>query len=232
MFEANDFNLYSWASNPKTATGKLRTLWDSKYFYILAEITTDPNFDFTASQSTVWERDSLGVFVDYSYKRDENYKYSLANGDIYEYLNIQADGKYYGTYGTSSVKPEDYPEILISSEKNATGYVMEIAIPLSKPGLKIGEKVGFDVNICEADSGKRVGVTAWNANATDMWQYSNVLGTITLGGSNAPKEEPKEEPETDDNTTSPTTGDFTALMVAAVLASAGSALIISKKKVK
>jgi Domain of unknown function (DUF1083). len=184
--DMSEQNLTYFSSSPEDTTGKFITVYDSNYIYLYAEVS-DSDIDYSnADSSQTWNRESIGVMLDFSYNRSENYEYSYAdNGDLVCYINLSGDGVLatYHMYA-SDAKTGLFDKISYKtiSDDGKGKIIYEIAMPFPSE-VKVAEKLkfGMEVLATNAEGGTRVGVISWSPDGSEMWHYSDVCGTALLG---------------------------------------------------
>ncbi len=158
-----------------TASAKVKALWNLKTIYLYAEVT-----DSEVSASG----DALEIYFDQNYARgdvcdsdDKSYRISSAN----ELICFGQEAK------------EKQVESFV--KKTEDGYVIEAAISLPGSLLVIGNRMGFELRLNDADaSGKTLGTLSWCDAEGKPEENPASLGTIRLASPGEPKEE-TDEPE-------------------------------------
>ena len=180
------------SSGPVNASAAVRTMWDDEYLYVYA-VVTDPVLDEAATAAH--EQDSIEVFVSERNHRDASYidgdgqyRVSFTNRQSFNASNVSNDGF------DSAAKIID------------GGYVIEMAIKLYavKPGE--GNIVGFDVQVNDADGGRRNALAIWSDFTGMGYRDASNWGELTLlselpaeeeeetGGDSAPETIPSSQP--------------------------------------
>lgn len=233
--------------SPGNTNGVFYTLYDSNYIYLYVDVT-DPDIDYShATPEETWNRESIGVILDFSYIREEAYEYSYANsGDLICYINLSGDG----TMVTYHMYATDADTGLYDKIKFATvadtgnGHILyELAMPIPEQvDVSEGLKFGFEITACNAELGSRVGVVTWSPEGSEMWHYTDVCGTAIFGAAvvvETPEPETEAEPktaaeapvETVDTPPSPATGNITiAISIIAAASASTLAYFAAKKK--
>ncbi|MHB1152587.1 MAG: sugar-binding protein [Eubacteriales bacterium] len=229
----------------ETATAIVYSLWDGNfvYFYaVIADKTVDAQL-----KDDAWNQDAMGFMLDFAYKREPEVSYRDLGDDAYAgYVNVPA------VEGT-----KNYPESptvfgiqkYIDGTKSyckltATGYEIEIQIPLAYKTYNPGDKIGYEIFINNAvGEGTRAGVVNWkagDANGVNSWQYANDMGTLIFNEkpaetaapeTDAPAaEEAGEEAAAPVTTTAPQTADTAVVAAAAIAVICLGVITIVKKK--
>lgn len=148
------------------ATAKARVLWDEGHLYVLAEVT-DPLLN--ASSDLVHERDSFEIFVD-----ENNGKTAEYEKDDFQY-RVAYTGE---TSASGAAKPS---MITAKTTVTATGYLVEFSVPLNTVKGADGLKLGFDLQVNDADaSNARVGIAKWNDPTNESWRNTSGWGVLLL----------------------------------------------------
>ena len=176
-------NLDYFENNPCDSTGVFRAVYDSSFIYVYVGVT-DANIDYShESPEQTWNRESIGVMFDFSYVRTPEYEYSYAdNGDLVEYANLSGDDVLV-TYHMIAEDEPLYEKIQHSTISEKGGHIYyEIALPIPEQVTPAeGGKFGFEVIACNAADGGRAGVVSWSPEGSEMWHYTDVLGTAVWG---------------------------------------------------
>ncbi len=229
-------NLAYFSSNPENSTGTFWALYDSEYIYVYVEVK-DEVIDYTHEDPyQTWNRESVGVMLDFDYIREEAYEYNYAeNGDNVAYLNFAGDfvAVTYHIYAQDLADSDpnkglyDLLQLQSVSDTGDGRILYEMALPFPDDfDVEEGAKFGFEVIATNAQDGSRQGVVSWSPEGSEMWHYTDVCGTAILGA--APAEEaPADEPAAD--TTAPVTADAGIVAAAAVMAAAAG-VVLSKKR--
>jgi len=149
------------------ATASAKVLWDETHIYVLMDVQ-DPILNDDALE--VHNQDSVEVFLSQNNTRSPFY---LA-GDYQlrvSFRNHQSFGSGGPVSGFES-----------ASELTATGYRVELKIPLESPAYD-GRILGFDLQVNDANGqGVRQSVAKWN-DLTDLsWQSTENWGLLQLVG--------------------------------------------------
>ncbi|MDE7183780.1 MAG: endo-1,4-beta-xylanase, partial [Lachnospiraceae bacterium] len=149
------------------ASASAKLLWDEQYLYVLAEVT-DPALDNTSTENH--EQDSLEVFIDEnnhktdSYEDDDKqYRVSYVNKQSFNGKNCSAEN------------------ILSAAKETDSGYQIEAAFKWTDITPVSGDKIGIDLQINDAEGGKRIGTVSWYDESGMGWSSPSVFGTATLG---------------------------------------------------
>ncbi|WP_051585735.1 endo-1,4-beta-xylanase [Caldanaerobius polysaccharolyticus] len=149
---AKSLNVNTFVKGINGATAKVKTLWDSKNLYVLAQVV----------DNTPAANDSIELFVD-------------KNGD--KSTTYQPDDKHYIIYRDNSGS-SDITHYVQSDEY---GYTVQAAIPLGDVNPQVGAKIGFDVRVNDdKGSGTVDSIAVWNdySNAQDV--STAYYGDLTL----------------------------------------------------
>jgi len=233
-------NLAYFSSSPENSTGKFWAVYDSNYLYVYAEVK-DEVIDYSHEDpNQTWNRESIGVMLDFDYIREEEYEYNYAtNGDRVAYLNFAGDfvAVTYHIYANDLPESDPYHGLydllkLQSVSDTGDGRILyEMALPFPEDfKVEEGAKFGFEILACNAEDGGRQGVVSWSPEGSEMWHYTDVCGTAILGAAaveEAPADEPTDAPAAD--TTAPVTADAGIVAAAAVMAAAAG-VVLSKKR--
>ncbi|MCL6457242.1 MAG: endo-1,4-beta-xylanase [Gorillibacterium sp.] len=149
------------------ATGVAKALWDDQNLYILIQVS-DAQLD--KSSANVWEQDSIEIFLD-----ENNAKTSFYQDD---------DGQFRVNFANeTSFNPPSLAAGFVSATKVAgTNYTVEVKIPFKQVTPADGMKLGFDVQINDAQDGIRQSVAAWNDTTGNGYMDTSVYGELTLTG--------------------------------------------------
>ncbi|MGP4039144.1 endo-1,4-beta-xylanase [Gracilibacillus sp. D59] len=163
------------------ANGTAKILWDDNNLYVMFQVS-DSNLDKT--NENAWEQDSIEVFV------DEN------NGKTASYEDD--DGQYRVNFDNeTSFNPESIAEGFESATHvSDNGYTVEVKIPFKTITPTADTKIGFDVQINDAQDGARQSAATWNDTTGAGYQDTSVFGVLTLEASSDPEPEPEsDQPE-------------------------------------
>ena len=233
-------NLDDWTDSPENSTGKFWAVYDSEYLYVYVEVT-DAVIDYSHEDpEETWNRESVGIMIDFDYNRTEEYEYSYEdNGDRVAYLNFAGDfvAVTYHIYANDLEESDPYYGLydmlkLQSVSDTGDGRILyEVALPFPddfKP--EEGAKFGFEIGAQNAEDGGRVGVVSWSPNGHQMYKYTDVCGTVVLGAL-AEEEAPADEAPVEDGaaTTAPVTADAGVVAAAAVMAAAAGVVLSTKR---
>ncbi|MEM7129487.1 MAG: sugar-binding protein [Chloroflexota bacterium] len=152
-----------------------RGLFDSRYLYILVEVTDD--ILQNDSLTEVWLDDTIELYIN-----GNNSQGSVYDGvDDSQFLFRWSDPTNYR--GTHSIRvPSDTQRVIINS---SNGYLMELALPLSALGITTeSQEFGFDIHVVDDDDGgDRDNKINWHATNDDVWLDPSLMGTARLVGS-------------------------------------------------
>ena len=147
-----------------TLTGSsYKVMWDDKYVYVRVDVKDS---DLNASNKNAYEQDSVEVFID-----QKNNKGSSYDGDDAQYRVSYLNMATFNGGNSSLFKS--------SAKKTDDGYVVFMACPLDKIKPEMGGKIGFDVQINQADvNGARTGIRNWFNNTNEGYTDPSGLGTL------------------------------------------------------
>ena len=233
-------NLDYFPNNPQNSTGKFWACYDSEYLYVYVEVKDDV-IDYSHEDPyQTWNRESVGVMLDFDYIREEAYEYNYAtNGDRVAYLNFAGDfvAQTYHIYASDLADGDEYKELngllkLQSVKDTGDGRILyEMALPFPDDvKVEEGTKFGFEILATNAENGGRQGCISWSPEGSEMWHYTDVCGTAILGAApavEAPADDAVEAPA--DGTEAPVTSDAGVVAAAAVMAAAAG-VVLSKKR--
>lgn len=168
------------------ATAKL--LWDNENLYVQVTVK-DSLLDATAEAAH--EKDSLEIFVDENNQKTKSYQEDDKQYRI-NYLNEHSFN------GSNCVEENIVSKVALTED----GYVVEAAIKWTHEQVKSGTKIGLELQINDAENGKRTGTLSW-ADTTGMgWSSPAVFGTVVLFDKDAKEDKPGES-ETETPTEKP-----------------------------
>ncbi len=190
-------NLDYFSGSFEDSTGTFWALYDNGYIYLYVDIA-DEDIDYSnENPEQTWNRESIGVMFDFSYNRTPQYEYSYAgNGDKVCYINLSGDGVMvtYHMYDKDQNNGLfDQIEFKTVSPESGAGHILyEIACPIPEEiDVEEGGKFGLEVIATEALGGTRQGCVSWSPEGSEMWHYSDVLGTAIWGEKSGAEEEPE-----------------------------------------
>ncbi len=168
------------------ATAKL--LWDNENLYVQVTVK-DSLLDATAEAAH--EKDSLEIFVDENNQKTKSYQEDDKQYRI-NYLNEHSFN------GSNCAEENIVSKVTLTED----GYVVEAAIKWTHEQVKSGTKIGLELQINDAENGKRTGTLSW-ADTTGMgWSSPAVFGTVVLFDKAAKEDKPGES-ETETPTEKP-----------------------------
>jgi len=168
-------NLNYFRKGPKVSSAIAYIVSDYDFINIYIEVV-DSNIDY--SNKTVWEKDSVGILLDFNYYREKE----TFGSDTQElmnnigYINIAVDGTFelYNAY----LETEYSDKIETDTMETDNGYSIEMKLPIINNFT--GNKIGFEPLIIDAYYGCRQGVYTWDIDGSEMWHYTHVAGTLIL----------------------------------------------------
>ena len=149
-----------------TASGVAKAMWDEENLYVMVEVQ-DPVLNSDSSQ--VHEQDSIEIFVDETNCKASSYEAGMGQYRI-NYKNEQ-------TFNGSGIEEgfESYARIVDG------GYVIEAKIPFKTVEPAANDKIGFDVQINDANAdGTRQDIVMWYDETGNSWQSGANWGEVTL----------------------------------------------------
>ncbi|MDP4087879.1 MAG: sugar-binding protein [Bacillota bacterium] len=163
---ANTMITDTWQQGTSGATAKVKTMWDDKNLYVLAEVTDSL---LNKDSANPWEQDSVEVFLD-----QNNHKTSSYEGDDYQ-IRVNYDNEQSG--GTNGI-PSGFKSV---TKRTDSGYVVVESIPLTTITISNGTILGFDVQVNNADNtGKRVSTVSWSDPTGNGWASTVGWGNLLL----------------------------------------------------
>ena len=164
--QAKDVQLQIRTGTTKAAvTAKL--LWDEQYLYVLADVT-DAALDKTSS--AVHEQDSIEVFID-----ENNHKSDSYEDDDKQYrINYENARSFNGP----NCNEENVVSAAVVTDK---GYLIEAAFKWTEIAPAVGDTIGVELQINDAEGGKRIGTVSWYDESGQGWSSPGVFGSATLG---------------------------------------------------
>ena len=174
------------------ADAQASLMWDQEFLYVFAQIR-DGALDKTASQAH--EQDSLEVFID-----ENNHKSAAYEEDDKQYrINYTAEQSYNGVKCVAE-------NIVSAAKTTADGYVIEAAFKWTDIAPVEGMEIGLELQINDAEGGKRIGTLSWYDESGQGWSSPGVFGTARLVKDLTEQEipEPTPEPTPEPGTPEPT----------------------------
>lgn len=182
-----EHNLGTFPDSPQNTSGEFYMVYDSEYIYLYVNVIDKGAVDYSNPyKEEIWNRDSIGVILDFSFNREFEYEYSYEkNGDKVCYVELSGDDYLV----TNHMYAEDadtnlYEKIMRATMKHAVvmgvgNVAYEIAMPIPE-GIELNSKtkVGFEISIQDAFEGTGVGVTSWSPNGALMYKWSDVCGRL------------------------------------------------------
>lgn len=153
-----------------------RSLWDSTYLYVLAEVE---DMTLVSESGLAWEDDIVEVFLDTGYSRGTTYD----GADDYQFGFRVSDSVVHtgaNSLGTTT-------GVTFQQTTTGTGYRIEAAIPWALVGgsPSADSTIGIDIAIGDDDNGglgdSRLG---WNDRQNTAQNSPSAFGTATLSGFN------------------------------------------------
>ena len=150
------------------AKSEAKLLWDEDNLYVKVEVTDSV---LNKDNTNAWEQDSLEVFVD-----ENNHKSSSYEEDDKQYrINYENEYSHSGTHAEGAVQS------VATVPKEGGGYNIEAAFKWTDVKPAVGDMIGLELQINDADeSGKRVGILSWYDETGMGWSSPAVFGTAKL----------------------------------------------------
>ncbi len=164
------------------ASAEASLMWDQEYLYVFAQIK-DSELDATSSQ--VHEKDSLEIFIDENNHKSDAYEEDDKQYRI-NYLNEQS-------FNGPKCKAENIQSMVTTTED---GYNVEAAIKWTDIVPASDMEIGIELQINDAEGGKRIGTLSWYDESGNGWSSPGVFGTAMLKDSLT---EPDDEPQGPDD---------------------------------
>lgn len=154
-----------------------RAMHDGNRLYLLVRVINEPFFERFDDSSGSWQDDSIEIFIDAGNEGASQY-----DGNDFQHI-IRFDGP--GQAGSNSASGIDLAWAT-SSTIDAVGEniaTYEISIDLSSVGIRIGNRIGLDVQINDDDDGgDRDSKWAWwsPSGNDDAWLNPSLFGPAIL----------------------------------------------------
>ena len=203
------------------ATGKIWTAWDASNLYVYAEIT-DAKVTKPEDITNEWANDSIELYVNLSGEEG-------AIADI-NAAQITYGPSYESILGGGLYRENNMDKIKTAFQYTDFGYTVELALPFTDFGAKVGATLGFAAGInddADDDSSTREFHIFDSDGLGSAWQTADSnWGTLTLTDKvyEAPKAEAGEEGG------SAATADAGIIAAVASLAASGAAVLSLKKR--
>ena len=149
-----------------------KLLWDEDNLYVIANVEDSV---LNKDSANAYEQDSLEVFID-----ENNHKTDSYEEDDKQYrINYENEQSFNGKKCT-----EDNVESVAVVPKEGGGYGIEAAFKWTDLTPEIGDLIGLELQINDADeSGSRIGTLSWYDASGQGWSAPSVFGTAMLGDS-------------------------------------------------
>lgn len=168
--KAPAFDTATWVTGKSGATAKVQTMWDQKNLYVLYHVTDSV---LNSSNANAWEQDSIETFLDVNNHKSPAYESDDGQYRV-SYKNAKSGG------GAASA---DLNAWTSATSKTDTGYLVEMAIPLTSITPANGTMLGFDAQVNDADaSGARTGVVTWSDSTGKSYTDTSHFGNLELVG--------------------------------------------------
>lgn len=174
VFDVDTRNFTYVSGNRTTVSATARLMWDSEYLYVLAEVK-DPVISYT-NQQFAYFRDSVEIVMDERNEKDGLYiPHNVTCGQ----WRVGAKEDDLSGYGDAYTKASN--KFVGKTTLSDKGYIVEMAVPFTELIPALGAKIGFEMQVNDDNgSGSRTGIVCWNSASGESWQYTDVLGTVTL----------------------------------------------------
>ncbi|MBQ1994539.1 MAG: endo-1,4-beta-xylanase, partial [Lachnospiraceae bacterium] len=142
-------------------------LWDEEYLYAYVNVTDSV---LNSDSANAHEKDSFELFIDENNNKTNSYEDDDKQYRI-NYLNEH------------SFNGKKCLEENITSFANVTdnGYEIELAIKWTDITPEVGNNIGLELQINDADAtGSRIGTLSWYDVSGQGWSKPGVFGTVTL----------------------------------------------------
>ncbi len=177
-----DQNLGRFPDSPQNTTGEFWLTYDEDFIYLYVDIT-DPVIDYSHPNNyETWNRDSIGIILDFDYIRTADYYYDGTENICY--INLSGDNVLatYHKYGKQHYA-EAFEKIETATvSNNGNGHILyEVAMPYPMGvDVSVGTNIGFEVCAIDSVDGGRVGHISWSEDGSFMDVRTDVLGTLIL----------------------------------------------------
>ena len=222
---------YAWGMIDTSTKGKVKTLWDENFLYVLGIVN-----DAVVSNSNpeaLWQRDSMDFFID----QDNNETGTeVPLNDNSGFFSIGAKDDQFNLSGMMGNAAKD--DFKFKTKLIDGGYLIEVAIPWSslKGKAAPGTVIGFDVQINDdLGNGKRESIIVWNDTTSNGFRWVDGYGDLKLvdapKASGAAVAESKEEVKTEtkkEAASNPKTGDVSIISFVVI----ATAAVCGMKKIK
>ncbi|MEZ4726735.1 MAG: endo-1,4-beta-xylanase [Caldilineaceae bacterium] len=158
--------------------GAFRALHDGANLYVFVEVTDDVRR--TDSGDQWWEDDAVELYLDGDQSRGTTYD------GVNDFQLIFRPSDSAVIQGPNSATPP--PGIQWHSVDTATGYRVEVALPLAVVGImpQAGVAFGLDVQVMDDDDGDaRDHKLAWHTTVDETWRNPSFFGAAQLAGAPA-----------------------------------------------
>ena len=114
---------------------------------------------------------SLEVFIDENNHKSDSYEDDDKQYRI-NYENAQS-------FSGPNCNEENVVSAAVVTDK---GYLIEAAFKWTEIAPAVGDTIGVELQINDAEGGKRIGTVSWYDESGQGWSSPGVFGTATLGG--------------------------------------------------
>lgn len=158
LIEAKDATVP--ANDNKDASVKFAVCADNKYLYVGAEITDNKVQSGENKACDVWNDDSIEVYIDAGNEKGNSYDINDSQITVgADFIGQKPDVDVAKSLLGGCVGTTQGPatETIASGTKSATGWNIEIGVPLKNSGwdikIKHGLKIGFNIQYNDDDNG-------------------------------------------------------------------------------
>ena len=166
---------------PKDFSAKIYLMWNADYLYIACEITDNVTLQ-EKTGATIFQGDTVEIYLRMNLFED-------AGKTFY----TTSDYQFGFTPGTDAEAPDwnlwnnsrGFGDVLLETQKTATGYTLEIAIPIWEMDMELEPslEIGFDVAIDDVDNlgAPDTEVQLCWSKSSEGWANPTVFQTLILG---------------------------------------------------
>lgn len=149
------------------ATATAKALWDDHNIYVLVDVKDRL---LSKKSSNAHEQDSVEVFIDEDHGKTATYE----KGDVQYRVNFDNEHSINGADDAQSFKS--------ATKKTKEGYQIEFALPYRLVNFKLGQILGFEVQVNNDENGNGVrdSVANWSDLTGNGWSSTEHYGTLEL----------------------------------------------------
>ncbi|MDF2686782.1 MAG: LPXTG-motif cell wall anchor domain protein [Clostridia bacterium] len=178
-----------------------KLLWDSKYLYLLINVS-DPEISYEGDSSST--KDGVEIYLDPMLVRTDNYTAEPLVMQAFIPAPAEASMLFEGEPTSMESFATGAKKAFVLTEK---GYIVEAQIDLTTicPNIKMqaGTVIGLDIQANDQVTGDtaRAGAYGWSDDSNLAWQTSSVLGEVTFIAAPTPAspEDDSDNPGTSDS---------------------------------